>query len=90
MAMKMLAYRRKKLLAWIDELGLDLSAELKQFDEGDFRAKDDAYEAVRDMIKEERKFQSYYRRTMRGSKKVLVRSQTQAGQEFKKGRNRNG
>jgi hypothetical protein len=59
---RMLAYRRKKLLAWIDELGLDLSDELKRYDEGDFYAKDQVYESVRDMISEERKFQSHYRR----------------------------
>ena len=63
---RMLAYRRKKLLAWIDELGLDLSDELKRFDEGDFYVKDQVYEAVRDMIRDERRHQSWYRRIMRG------------------------
>jgi len=41
-------YRRKKLAAWIEELGLD--------------PKGQVYDEVRDMIKEERKFQSAYRR----------------------------
>jgi hypothetical protein len=63
---RMLTYRRKKLLAWIEELGLDLSDELKRYDEGDFYVKDQVYESVRDMMSEERKFQSHYRRTMRG------------------------
>lgn len=63
---RMLTYRRKKLLAWIDELGLDLSEELKRFDEGDFYVKDQVYEEVRDMMKDERKHQSWYRRIMRG------------------------
>jgi hypothetical protein len=63
---RMKTYRRKKLLAWIDELGLDLDAELKRFDEGNFREADDAYEEVREMIKEDRKSQSAYRRIMRG------------------------
>jgi len=63
---KMRKYRRKKLLAWIDELGLDLSEELKKFDEGDFWAADEAYESVRDMVNEDRKFQTQYRRSMRG------------------------
>jgi hypothetical protein len=59
-------YRRKKLLAWIEELGLDLSEELRRYDEGDFRARDDVYEEVREMIREDRKFQNAYRRKMRG------------------------
>lgn len=65
---KMDSYRRKKLLAWIDELGLDLSEELKRYDEGDFRTRDDVYEEVREMVNEDRKFQSAYRRTMRGGR----------------------
>lgn len=60
------AYRRKKLLAWIEELGLDLSEELAAFDSGDFSAADHAYESVREMIQEDRKEQTSYRRTMRG------------------------
>lgn len=71
---RMLAYRRKKLLAWIDELGLDLSDELKRYDEGDFYVKDQVYESVRDMMSEERKFQSHYRRTMRGPRPYNRRS----------------
>ena len=72
---RMLAYRRKKLLAWIDELGLDLSDELKRYDEGDFYVKDQVYESVRDMISEDRKFQSHYRRTMRGPRPYNRRQQ---------------
>jgi hypothetical protein len=63
---KMDRYRRKKLLAWIDELGLDLSEELRKYDEGDFWTRDEVYEEVRDMIREDRRFQSGYRRSMRG------------------------
>jgi hypothetical protein len=59
---RMMTYRRKKLLAWIEELGLDLSEELRRFDSGNFRDADDAYEEVREMIREERKFQNVYRR----------------------------
>src|SRR5271170_6521487 len=55
-------YRRKKLDAWIAELGIDYDAELAAYDAGDFWTKDKIYEEVRDMIKEERKFQSHYRR----------------------------
>ena len=70
-----MAYRRKKLLAWIDELGLDLDDELKRYDEGDFYVKDQVYESVRDMISEDRKFQNYYRRTMRGPRPYNRRQQ---------------
>ena len=62
-------YRRAKLLAWIEELGLDFDDELKKFDTGDFWAKDQVYEEVRDMIKEGRKFQNYYTRKMVGKPK---------------------
>ncbi len=59
-------YRRKKLLQWIEYLGLDLSDLFKKYDEGDFWAKDKVYEEVREMVKEQRKFDSYYRRKMLG------------------------
>lgn len=62
---KQIHYRRAKLVAWIAELGLDLDDELKRFDEGDFWLKDEVYEEVREMIREERKHQNHYRRTMR-------------------------
>lgn len=61
-------YRRKKLDAWIAELGIDYDAELAAYDAGDFWTKDKIYEEVRDMIKEERKNQSHYRRIMRGTR----------------------
>ena len=64
---RMEAYRRKKLQAWIEELGFDDEL-LQRFDAGDFWQKDEAYEEARDMVKEDRRFQSGYRRMMRGSK----------------------
>jgi hypothetical protein len=46
---------RKRLLAWIEELGLDLSADLARFDAGDYQVKCEVYESVRDMVREERR-----------------------------------
>jgi hypothetical protein len=63
---RMEVYRRKKLLAWIKELGLDLNDELNRYDTGNFWEKDQVYEEVREMVKEDRKLQNAYRRKMRG------------------------
>ena len=62
---KMERYRRKKLVAWLDEIGID-DEMLKAWDAGDFWKRDEIYEEVRDMVKEDRRFQTHYRRTMRG------------------------
>jgi len=68
---RMEAYRRKKLVAWLNEMGfLDAQGNgelLAEFDAAaDFHEKDRLYEEARDMIKEERKDQTAYRRIMRG------------------------
>jgi hypothetical protein len=39
---------------------------LAEYDAADFHEKDRLYEEARDMIKEERRNQGWYRRTMRG------------------------
>jgi hypothetical protein len=81
---KMETYRRKKLIAWLDEMGF-LDAEgngelLAEYDAGDFWKKDELYEEAREMIREERKSQSHYRRTMRGPRPYNRKAQPASGQ----------
>ena len=67
---RMLRYRRKKLIAWLNEMGfLDEHGNgelLAEYDAADWNEKDRLYEEARDMIREERRSQSVYRRKMRG------------------------
>lgn len=67
---KMDKYRRKKLVAWLGEMGfLDAQGNgemLAEYDAGDFWKKDEVYESARDMIREDRKFQNQYSRAMPG------------------------
>jgi hypothetical protein len=67
---RMETYRRKKLVAWLNEMGfLDAQGNgelLAEYDAAtDFHEKDRLYEEARDMIKDERKEQTAYRRRMR-------------------------
>jgi hypothetical protein len=67
---KMEKYRRKKLISWLNEMGfLDDQGHgelLAEYDAGDFWKKDQLYEEARDMIRDHRRQETYYRRTMRG------------------------
>jgi len=81
---KMEKYRRKKLVAWLDECGfLDADGNgemLAEYDAGDFWKKDELYEEAREMVREERKMQSGYRRTMRGPRPYNRKAQPASGQ----------
>lgn len=81
---KMFKYRRKKYVAWLDEMGF-LDAEgngemLAEYDAGDFWKKDELYEEGREMIREERRMQSGYRRSMRGPRPYNRKEQPASGQ----------
>jgi hypothetical protein len=80
---KLEKYRRKKLISWLDECGF-LDAEgngemLAEYDAADFWKKDELYEEAREMIREERRFQSGYRRTMRGPRPYNRKAQPASG-----------
>lgn len=91
---KLEKYRRDKLVFWLGEMGFldkDGNGELlAEYDAADFWKKDDLYEEALDMIKEDRKFQSRYRRTMRGprpyNKKEGAARDEEIGELVRKGK----